>query len=116
MRFGYMLGLAVASAATSISAFAGLGASVIGLDHELSLTGQARRRGYSSTGRTYGSRSKHRPHIGSKERARHAGWPNGLMHTPTPDLRSNAFKRSLAATPVEAVKPKRKPRAKKAAA
>lgn len=52
--------------------------------------------------------------IGAKERARHADRPDGLMHTPTPGLRSNDFKRALAAQPV-AEKPKRA-RAKKAAA
>lgn len=57
-----------------------------------------------------GNYSGHKPHIGAKERARHAGKPDGDMHTTPHPVHSNAFKRLMAAA-----KPARKPRAKKAA-
>lgn len=40
-----------------------------------------------------GRRTPKQGRLGPKERARHAGKPDGLMHTPTPGLRSNDAKR-----------------------
>lgn len=65
------------------------------------LSGAARRRGYSTLGRSYDARSRYMPHIGAKERARHAGKPDGVMHAVPPIHLRNAA--ALAAS-------KRKPR------
>lgn len=51
---------------------------------ETALTGIGRRLlgGFRTRSATAG-RSKYMPHLGTKERARHAGKPDGLMHNPT---------------------------------
>lgn len=67
---------------------------------------------YRGWNRYHGNRIQGR--LGARERARHAGKPDGLMHRSPVVVRSNDWKRTQVTAPVETKA--RKPRAKKVAA
>ena len=111
MRSGFSLSRGIAA----ISMLLGIGSAISATGRDMFIEAEPSKpkklvRDYSNWGRRGATYSGH----GDRERRRHAGWPDGLMHRETPNLRSNANKRAQAI--VIAAKPPRKPRARKAAA